>query len=280
MSQTPRKVLDDPADPGILERFLADATVDDYAQTRSRDAVTDVGARRPGAWFGLVVAGIVGLVIAGALLNTRLSTEERQETRTALGDRVASLSALVDERRSAVDVQASTVKELQDRLLAGSEAGPARAEAIGQLAGAAAATELAGGGVTVTLDDAPDAAAGSLNRVLDRDLQDVVNALWREGVEGIAINGQRLTATTAIRAAGEAILVNYQPLNRPYVVSAVGPASAADDDSGLSRLLSALSNDYGLVTGVRAGDVALPAGELRSPRFATTTGQGGGVAGP
>ena len=40
------------------------------------------------------------------------------------------------------------------------------------------------------------------------------------------INGQRLTATSAIRFAGEAILVNYRPLVPPYAVTAIGdPAS-------------------------------------------------------
>ncbi len=124
------------------------------------------------------------------------------------------------------------------------------------------------------VDDAPDAEAGSLNRVLDRDLQDIVNVLWRSGATGVAVNDQRLTATTAIRAAGEAILVNYQPLTRPYRVYAVGTSTSGTGDSGLERLLDGLSTDYGLVTEMTTGDVALPAGELRSPRFASTERQG------
>src|SRR5207302_160556 len=59
--------------------------------------------------------------------------------------------------------------------------------------------------------------------VLDRDLQDVANELWHDGAEAIAINGQRLTATTTIRAAGGAILVDFRPVTAPYQVSAIGP---------------------------------------------------------
>jgi uncharacterized protein YlxW (UPF0749 family) len=84
----------------------------------------------------------------------------------------------------------------------------------------------------------------------------------------VAVNEQRLTGFTAIRGAGEAILVNYQPLTRPYTVTAVGTTTSGDEDSALQLLLDGLSTDYGLVSEVGSGDVALPGGELRTPRFA------------
>mgnify|MGYP006206322601 CR=1 FL=1 len=55
-------------------------------------------------------------------------------------------------------------------------------------------------------------------------LQDIANALWSAGAEAVAINGQRLTATSTIRAAGGAILVGFRPVTGPYEVSAIGPA--------------------------------------------------------
>ena len=42
--------------------------------------------------------------------------------------------------------------------------------------------------------------------------------LWQSGAEAIAINGQRLTSFSAIRAAGDAILVDNRPLVPPYTV--------------------------------------------------------------
>lgn len=82
-----------------------------------------------------------------------------------------------------------------------------------------------GPGVVVTVDDAEagdltgDASGG---KILDRDLQILVNGLWAAGATAVAINGQRLTTLTAIREAGDAVLVDYRPLARPYVVSALG----------------------------------------------------------
>lgn len=272
----PNKQIDE--EQGVLERFLSDIAVDDYAQAQRRDSRTQVDIRRSSTWFGLIVAALVGVVIVGALLNTRLSTATRLETRTALGDRVQALSDAVVDRQAAIDDQSAAVQSLQDSLLAASDTGPARAESIAALSVQADIQELSGKGLDLTIDDAPDAAAGSLNRVLDRDLQDIVNALWREGASGIAINDERLTGTTAIRSAGEAILVNYQPLNRPYVITAVGGLQALADASGVRGLLAGLSTDYGLVTDIKPDDIALPAGELRTLRFATTTPEitGGG----
>ena len=280
MSRAAHARPDEDADdvPGILERFLSDVAVDEYADVTPRRARSDVSPRRPSTWIGLVVAAIVGVIIIASLLNTRFSSDERQQTRALLSDRVQALTDAVATQQDVVDQQFTDVQALQDRLLAESDAGPARAEAISTLSTQAGTTVLSGDGVLVTLDDAPDAEAGSLNRVLDRDLQDIVNALWRGGATGVAINDQRLTEATAIRAAGEAILVNYQPLNRPYVITSVGGTESATEGSGVRGLLDRLSADYGLVTEVHAGDVALPAGELRSPRYATTSTTSGGEA--
>ena len=245
MTQPPQSGAGSPT--GVLERFMVDISVDDYADAPQRDRGETVPVRRVATWLGLAVGIAVGVVIVGALLNTRLSTASRQETRDELVERVQSLSE-----------------------------GAERASVIATLSVSAATSVIEGPGVIVRVDDAPDAAAGSLNRVLDRDLQDVVNALWSSGAQGVAINGERLTATTAIRGAGEAILVNYRPLIRPYAITAVG---AADARSDVAALLGRLSSDYGLVTDIRAGDVTLPSGELRSPRYASPSPPDGAVTG-
>ena len=64
--------------------------------------------------------------------------------------------------------------------------------------------------------------ATGAGRVQDGDLQLVVNALWAAGAEAISINGQRLGPTTAIRFAGEAVLVDFRPVTNPYEISAIG----------------------------------------------------------
>ena len=138
-----------------------------------------------------------------------------------------------------------------------------------------------GPGVVVTLDDAPAtpgattrARGGQLGdgRVYDRDLQDVVNALWSVGAEAIAINGQRLTAQTAIRSAGEAVLVDFRPLSPPYVLRAVGDAAAMEPafvDTPTARRFQTWTSLYGLGFAVsRSDDLRLPAAGSAQVRLA------------
>ncbi len=249
---------------GPLERFVSDTVIDDYRDIEPSSERSFGGLRN---WFSLPAALVIGLLVSAAIITTQVSEQSRQQTRTELVERVEQLGAIVDEREADVAVQSESVSALQSRLLEESS-DPRRGEQIASLSVAAAATALNGPGLTVTVDDAPDAQAGSLNRVLDRDLQDIVNALWQMGATGISVNEQRLTAATAIRGAGEAILVNYRPLARPYVISALGTTTTGDEVSSVQRLLDGLATDYGLVSEVQTGDVTLPAGEVRSPRFA------------
>jgi uncharacterized protein YlxW (UPF0749 family) len=141
-----------------------------------------------------------------------------------------------------------------------------RDQALGGTGTALASTELGAGlraargpGIEVVLDDAPgstgdpfgsdeDRATGG-GRVLDRDLQRVVNALWAAGAEGVSVAGVRLTAASAIRSAGDAVLVDYRPVSPPYVIQAIGDPRSLEanfSDSAAARGLTTLKSVVGL----------------------------------
>lgn len=269
----------DPVDlDGPLGQFIAQAVADDYADVEP--AAPGAPARRtdrglPASLAAVGVAVLIGLIGAIAILTVRATDDAQARTHDELEQRVAAVSAGVEERQAAVDAATDRVDDLRNALL-DSQAADAQSARIDRLAMQAGTSELSGPGLTVTIDDAPDAAAQSLNRVLDRDLQVIVNALWKIGATGIAINGQRLTAQSAIRSAGDAILVDYQPVLAPYRIDALGTASEDPDDNDLMRLLDGLRTSYGLESTVVAGDVALPAGELRTPHYAAARQEGSG----
>lgn len=256
-----------PGEDGVLERFLAEMVADDYP---TPGTPPDVSRARPvgGRLLSATVLALIGVLIVVAVISTRSSDAQRQSTRAALAERVSTLSSSVDAKQAQVDEQTAAVDALREQVLTAGDA-QSLTDATDALAASAAAAPLSGPGITVTVDDAADAGVDSLNRVLDRDLQDIVNALWRGGAAGIAVNDERLMATTAIRSAGEAILVNFQPLTRPYRITAVAPVDGSIDTTGATALLSGLTADYGLVADLAAGDVALPAGTVRPLRFAT-----------
>jgi uncharacterized protein YlxW (UPF0749 family) len=123
---------------------------------------------------------------------------------------------------------------------------------------------VVGPGLRVTLNDAAaPSGGGQRNRVLDRDLQAVVNALWAAGAEAVGVNGQRLSEQSSIREAGEAVLVNFQPLKPPYLVDAIGASIGMETSfaqSPAADRMRSYQQLYGLHFGyTREQHLSLPA---------------------
>ncbi|HZO91054.1 MAG TPA: DUF881 domain-containing protein [Chthonomonadaceae bacterium] len=89
-------------------------------------------------------------------------------------------------------------------------------------------TEVEGPGVQVTLVDSQKHAADASPMtqlsflVHDQDIARVVNEFKAAGAEAIAVNGQRVVASTAIRCVGPVVHVNDVPTAPPYVIQAIG----------------------------------------------------------
>ncbi|ABB15432.1 DUF881 domain-containing protein [Carboxydothermus hydrogenoformans] len=87
----------------------------------------------------------------------------------------------------------------------------------------AGATPAYGPGVRVILNNPPGFGNNSeLFNVRDEDLFNLLNELKAAGAEGIAVNGQRVTALTEVRMAGNKIVVNTKAIYPPYEILAVG----------------------------------------------------------
>lgn len=83
-----------------------------------------------------------------------------------------------------------------------------------------------GPGVVVTIDDSkrPTKPGENPNLYLihDDDILRVINELRAAGCEAIAINDQRLIATSEIRCAGPTLSVNNTRYSPPYSIKAIG----------------------------------------------------------
>jgi len=97
---------------------------------------------------------------------------------------------------------------------------------------AAGLIPLTGTGMVLQLDDAqapvPPGESEADYLVGSRDIRSVVEELWIAGAEAIAINGERVTPTTAIIDIGSSLLVNSAYLAPPYQVAAIGPDDLYD----------------------------------------------------
>jgi uncharacterized protein YlxW (UPF0749 family) len=175
---------------------------------------------------------LTGLLFAIGAQALRPKPTAAATVRGELVSRIESLQTRSAEQEAKVTTLSKEVRDLEDLALQQSGSDDLTTQ-IKQLEVGAAAVPLTGPGLTLTIDDAPsvdaDANAGTRpsggfeeGRVTSGDLQIVVNGLWGAGAEAIAINGHRLSSTAAIRFAGQAIIVDFRPLARPYVITALG----------------------------------------------------------
>jgi uncharacterized protein YlxW (UPF0749 family) len=99
--------------------------------------------------------------------------------------------------------------------------------------------------------------------VHEQDLQAVINALWAGGAEAMAVNGQRILATTAIRCVGNTLLLHGGVYSPPYVIEAIGDDVALqaemDRDTAVQRYRTS-AREYKLGFAVTVSDALdLPA---------------------
>lgn len=290
-----RSTASPPARPdasmSLLNNVMDHSLDDGYAEASARRRA-DGSAGLPrtlksklGLAAGLVVAAlVVTLGAAEARISAPVVAKEREE----LIDRIDAETEAADTLESEVDELRTDVSERQRKAL--EQHGGDQGQLVALLAGA---TPVEGPGVQLVVDDAKDTDQGGggprestgfadTGRVRDRDMQRVVNGLWESGAEAIAINGQRLTALSAIRAAGDAILVDNRPLVPPYTVLAVGDGkklATAFQDSADGQYLQALKESFDIRTSISdQAKVRLPAAPSLIVRTAEPKAAGSGAA--
>ncbi|MFJ9590212.1 DUF881 domain-containing protein [Streptomyces acidicola] len=271
---TPTRPSRPDASMSLLTNVMDHSLDDGYAEAAARKQAEGISGMpktvraKLGLAAGLVLAAlVVTLGAAQARVAAPVVAKEREE----LIDRIERETAAADKLEGTIDELRGDVSARQREALRKGGGGD-QGELVGILSGA---VEVHGPGVKLVVNDAKDASWGGsgdargtsgfsdTGRVRDRDMQRVVNGMWQSGAEAISINGQRLTALSAIRAAGDAILVDNKPLVPPYTVLAVGDGkklSTRFQDSPDGLYLHALQENFGIRTAISVeGDVRLPA---------------------
>ncbi|MEU2427203.1 DUF881 domain-containing protein [Streptomyces sp. NPDC007851] len=274
-SSVPRPQRPD-ASMSLITNVMDHSLDDGYAEAAARKRALGEGGGMPktlrarlGLAGGLVLAALVVTVgAAQARVAAPVVAKERQE----LIDRIDRETASADKLETDVDKLRDDVGDRQRAALKES-GGSGQADLVGVLSGA---TAVHGPGVKLVVNDAKEASSGGdagnpretsgfsdTGRVRDHDMQRVVNGLWASGAEAVSVNGQRLTALSAIRAAGDAILVDNRPLVPPYTVLAVGDGKSLASrfqDSSDGLYLHALEDSFDIrATIATERDVRLPA---------------------
>lgn len=224
----------------------------EYAQATSKK-------RGDSALVRVVVVGALAALLAIAAVQTTRSASDVEAERAEL----IELASAQQERLTELGQEVAALNEEISRLSESQLTDPQLQSDIEALEPITGAVPVAGPGIVIVADDAPNRTDNE-GMVLDSDLSRLVNGLWQAGAEAIAINGRRVTASTPIRSAGAAITVDYVSLSPPYRVEAIGDPGRLQARFGRTAAASwwfYLASSYGIGFEVTAasGDLELAA---------------------
>ncbi|WP_166847722.1 DUF881 domain-containing protein [Isoptericola sp. BMS4] len=259
-----------------------------YAEAAARREAGVVPRRRwTGAVLLVLLAVLLGLLTVSAAQELRAPQAEVSQARAVLEDQIVERREAADALRGRSVELSAEIEDLQHSAL--SQRDPDLLETLRVDGVVNGSTPVEGPGLVVTLSDGESGdLSGSDDggsRVRDTDVQTVVNALWASGAEAIAVDGERLTSMSAIRNAGDAILVDLVPLPGPtYVIRAVGDVEdmqTAYARTGAPAYLQLLGSRYGISSSVvPQSELELPGVGTQSLRHAQPVDAGGSGESP
>lgn len=254
----------------LLDLITRQSLDEDYQHVAEQRAagLKAVAHRRPAVT--VVALAVFAVLVTVAAVQTSRDAGVRNEDRGQLINRIEA-------RRTAITHLQADLGRLRAANVAADAAYQEMGQQLSQLESHVVTLgtttgfrTLTGAGVRVTVDD----GSGQDQEVRDSDLQLLVNGLFEAGAGGVAVNGQRVTALSALRNSGQAIRINDVSLSPPYDVEAVGDvrtlqARLSNTTSG-ARFLD-LVNQYGMPHGMQnVSKLALPAApaRMRTVRYA------------
>jgi uncharacterized protein YlxW (UPF0749 family) len=178
---------------------------------------------------------VLGLLLAAAVHTTTQVTRAGVGTSNpglSYGGSVQMTTEKIKEYEHEIKKKSEYATELENKLAKGTDAADVLNTKLQEAKFFAGLTEVTGPGLIVTLTDSkrqpliPSDQLKLNSLIHDVDIANVVNELKAAGAEAIAVDGQRVVASTAIRCVGPAVQVNGVPTTPPYVIQAVGDPKA------------------------------------------------------
>src|SRR2546427_12256191 len=155
------------------------------------------------------------------------SVQELESTNAGYRSQIAQLRAEIDALESEAAARSATTQSLNNQ--------------VADLRAHAGLVAMHGPGIVVVLRNGiagPGSGGGTGYLVNFQDVQDVVNLLYVQAAEGIAVNGRRLTPLTAFSGSeGQIVIDQGPPLSSPIMVVGFGVRN---------RMSDALSYTYSL----------------------------------
>jgi uncharacterized protein YlxW (UPF0749 family) len=250
---------------GYLADLLNNTLDPGYAAAAAR---RQEGAPRPtSSATGIAVAlvcVVIGAILAIAYIHTRDSEPDTSRAQRALVGKVRAAQSTASKLAAQANRLSAQVDRARQRATGTAPSGRELTRAEEQ----AGTVGVRGPGLQVKLSN----PTSGERQYTDLDVRAVVNELWVSGAEAVTVNNIRLTPTSAIRFAGSAVLVDFQPLTAPYTVRAIGSPAELDSRftvSDVANRYRTLASAFGLGFRIsQSRQLVLPATDPHRTRYA------------
>jgi uncharacterized protein YlxW (UPF0749 family) len=227
-----------------------------------------------------VIALATGFVLAGQVKTQLLNPSNQVARYEALIRSVQELETTNAGSRRHIAELRSQIDALESDAAQRSAATQALKNTVAELRAHAGLTAMRGPGVQVRLANGvpgPDPGGQTRYLVNFQDVQDVVNLLYAQGAEGVAVNGRRITPLTSFSgSSGQVVIDQGTPFSSPITIAGVGDRNrmetALNDPSALPDVRAREVLFQLRLTFVGSPDVALPAydSSLQVPHVSAT----------
>jgi uncharacterized protein YlxW (UPF0749 family) len=195
----------------------------------------------------------LGFLVAAQLRSEGPRVRYTTQERSPLVETARGLQADQDRLKAQIADLNGQVRSLQQEGVGSSQLVDDLNRQLEQAREAAGLIAYEGTGIVLQLTDSTAPPPEGTNQadylVSGRDIRTVVEELWLAGAEAIAVNGERLTASSGIVDIGGTILVNSAYLAPPYQIAAIGPADLFDrlgKSAGFVDFVRARSETFGI----------------------------------
>ncbi len=261
----------------LLRRLRDEALDSDYAHAANRSTVQN--RPRRSAAVGAAVLVALGVLLGLAAVQSEQEQPADQRERAAVLAQIEQRQEQIQDQTATLQGLRASVAGLQGDVQTLGLQGADLLDSVAEARRLTGAAPVQGPGMRITVNDAQDAGKTQGGTVLDADLQVLVNGLWQAGAEAISVNGQRIGPLTAIRTAGQAVNVNFEPLQPPYVLDVVGDPQtlqARFSETAAGQSWFDLQTNYGIRFEMATASAltlpAVPAARLRLHEAQATTG--------